>query len=227
MRKYLNLAMILSLLFTLVLSCSKKSTEPSSKVDDNGLTPAINKFVPDSLLQIIDSLGMPIYRGENPPNIENSFLCSPFELINSNRASDYIGTIFADYYVRFSEQNNTNLTVSVDYINGPEDGEGLGGFIVGTENNFSVFSELTVVVYSDTAYILNLISGTIAADGIEDFHLALFMLDNLGNPSGYFINNGEGRVFKDSDGMSDENSFPVKLADLKSLVGKTVSTVKQ
>jgi hypothetical protein len=192
------------------------------------LTPAINQFVPDSLLSIIDSLGMPIYRGDNPPNIGGAYLCSPFKLLNSNRPTDQIGAIYADYYVNFSEQNNTNLKVSVDYKNGNEDGTGLGGFIVGDNNNFSVFSELTVVVFADTAFSLNLISGTITENGIDNFHLALFMLDNLGNPSGYYINDGEGRVFQDSDGFSEKIAgMPTKLARLKGIIEKTLTTVNK
>jgi hypothetical protein len=66
------------------------------------------------------------------------------------------------------------------------------------------------------------------SNGIADYYQALFMIDNLGNSSGYFINNGEGRVFKDSDAMSEKiSNFPAKLADLKSLVGKTASTVEK
>jgi len=228
MRRLLVPSFVLLLLVLLVMSCSKKSSQPKDKVDENGLTDAINDFVPDSLLDILDSLGMPIYGGGTPPDIGGTYWSSPFELIASNRPSDFIGAIYADYYVRFSNQNNSNLTIVVDYVNGPENGNGLGGFIVGQNNNFSVFSELTVVVGVDTAYILNLISGTITQAGIEDFYLALFMLDNLGNPSGYFINNSEGRVFYDSDGLADEvASLPKKETVLKSFPGRTVSTVTQ
>jgi hypothetical protein len=228
MSKRLTLVLILSLLFSFVVSCSKKSTSSKSKVEDNGLTQEINDFVPDSLLKILDSLGMPIYRGENPPNVEGAYLSTPFKLLASNRSGDAIGSYYADYYVSFSEQNNSNLTISVDYVNGPENGTGIGGFIVGGNNSFSVFSELTVVVFADTAYILNLISGTINADGIDDFHLALFMLDNLGNPSGYYINDGEGRVFQDEDGMSEKiDGLPTKYAKQKGIIEKTVSTIRK
>lgn len=204
MTKFLTLFMSVSLILVFMFGCSEESNDPTSPIEDNGLTREINEMVPDSLLDVIDSLGMPIYKGGNPPTIEGSYLSTPFVLINSNRDGDVIGTVYADYYMKFSNQNNKELTISMDYENGPEVGNGIGGFIVGDNGNFSVFSKLTVVVYSDTAYILNLISGKLQDDGIKDFHLALFMLDNLGNPNGYYINNGDGRIFNDSDGLAEK-----------------------
>jgi hypothetical protein len=225
MKKSLTFLVILSFAVLFVNSCSKKSAEPTSKLDDNGLTSEINSFVPPSLLEIIDSLGMPIHKGANPPSIGGSYLASPFKLINSNRATDFIGSIYADYYVKFSNQNNEELTVSVDYVNGPENGTGIGGFIVGENGKFSVFSELTVVVASDSAFVLNLVSGELSDDGIVDFYLAIFMIDNLGNPSGYFIANEEGRVFTDDSGLADEVADFTKLATGSKRKQGSISTI--
>jgi len=226
MKKLSILLLTVPLILIFIFSCSSDSN-PTSPVEENGLTREINEMVPDSLFDVLDSLGMPIYRGGNPPNVEASYLCKPFKLINSNRDNDNIGSIYADYYVKFSEQNNEKLTISMDYENGPEVGTGIGGFIVGDDGSFSVFSKLTVVVYSDTAYILNLISGKLVDNGIQDYYLALLMLDNQGNPNGYYINNGDGRVFKDDDGLADKIDGFAQLSKetVKELM--TVSTVKR
>ncbi len=225
MKRNLVLLLAVPMLLIFLFSCSEDNN-PTSLVEDNGLTREINEMVPDSILEAIDTLGMPIYRGGNPPSVEGSYLCTPFKLINSNRSGDYIGQIYADYYVKLYDQNNKDLTISMDYENGPEQGTGIGGFIVGDNGNFSVFSRLTVVVYGDTAYILNLISGTLHNDGIKDFHLALVMLDNQGNPNGYYINNGDARIFKDDDNMADEIDGFTQLAKEAVTNVKTVSTVR-
>ncbi len=227
MKMYLFLLISIILIFYFMFGCSEKSKDPTSPIEDNGLTREINEMVPDSLIDAIDSLGMPIHRGGNPPTVNGSYLCKQFKLINSNRESDVIGSIYPDYYVKFYEQNNEKLTISLDYKNGPEDGAGIGGFIVGDNGKFSVFSRLTVVVYGDTAYILNLISGQLKDEGIQDFHLAIFMLDNLGNPNGYYIDNGDGRVFKDDDGLSEEIEGFIQLPKEAVKEFKSVSTVKQ
>ena len=211
MKKFMALLIAAVIIFGDLLSCTDDSN-PTGLVEENGLTHDINEMVPDSLLDIIKNMDMPIYRGGNPPTIEGSYLSTPFTLINSNRDGDNIGSTYSDYYLKFSNQNDKELTINIDYKNGGETGYGIGGFIVGEDNNFSVFSKLTVVVNADTAYILNLVSGELQNDGIKDFHLALFMLDNQGNPSGYYINNGEGRIFKDSDGMADKIDSFARLA---------------
>jgi hypothetical protein len=202
MYKFLSFFIILA--FSFLISCSEDSGGISStEVEENGLTPDINDLVPDSLLLIMDSLGMPIHGGGNPPNIENSYLCTPFILLASNRVNDNPGAQFSDYYINFRQQNNSDLTVNLDYINGPETGNGIGSFIVGTVDSFSVFARLTVTVFTDSAYVLVLFSGRMDGENIADFHIALFMLDDLGDPSNYFIENGEGRIFYDSDGISE------------------------
>lgn len=195
-----------------LVSCSGRSSERNSVgVQDNGLTPQINNFVPDSLLDAIEALGMPVNRGDNPPNIQGYFRAAPFILLNSNRPSDIIGQQYGDYYVRFYNQNNRTLAVNTDYVNGPEAGVGLGSFIVGTADSFSVFSQLTVKVANDSAYLLVLYSGNMMPSGISNMHTALFMLDDLGDPSNYFIENNDGRIFYDNDLFSEEISgFPKK-----------------
>ena len=52
--------------------------------------------------------------------------------------------------------------------------------------------------------MLHVISGTLASDGIKKLYFANFMLDNNGNPNGYWIQDGEGRVIIDSDAFSEE-----------------------
>lgn len=209
--RFISLTVLgLFLVFTLFLGACKEK-KSSVGVEDNGLTEAINDLVPDSILTELEGLGMPIVTGDDPPSIEGFFWNTPFVLIASNRPYDYIGSQYSDYYVSFYGQNNKKLQVNVDYRNGGEVGEGLGGFVVGEADSFSVFAELTVVVGSDTAFVLVLFTGRMTAEGIEDMYIALMMLDNQGNPSGYFIDNGDGRIFQDTDGLSDRiESFPTR-----------------
>jgi hypothetical protein len=230
MQKYflhLGLLLIVAAFFALA-SCSDKSSGGNGVgVEDNGLTSDINDFVPDSLIEIIEALGMPVNRGDSPPILQGYYLCSPFILINSNRPSDIIGRQYSDYYMRFYNQNTRKLTISLDYQNYPEEGEGLGSYIVGENGNFSVFSRLTSYYLSDSAYVLLLLSGRKIANGIENLHIAAFMLDNFENPSGYFINNNDGRVFYESDSLAEEvNEFPKK-AVLDDIILRSMITISE
>jgi hypothetical protein len=203
--------------------CSSNNDSGSALVDPNGLTKDINDIVPDSLLQLIKLLGMPVNTGGSPPNIQGAYLLSQFILDSTNIANDYpVGTRFADYNLNFTNQNYKNLTVNIDYVNGGETGNGIGSYIVGKGSDFSVFSRITSYnpAQTDSAYILFMFSGSKSNDGLHDMYVALFMLDDLDDPSNYFIENGSGRIFYDSDGFSTPISwtFPklsVDKADLK------------
>jgi hypothetical protein len=174
--------------------------EKTSRVEENGLTREINETVPDTLLDRMLEMGMQIHRGPEPPSIEGVFHISPLMLLESNVPGDPSTHQFPDYYLQFTDQDNQVLTVTTDYVHGPSTGVGLGTFIVGSEDAFSVFANITLVHQADTARVLEVYSGTVTTEGIEDFYVANFMLDNGGHRQ--FIPNGTGRVAYDEVGFS-------------------------
>lgn len=191
-------------LAAVLFGCKKEEAEP--KVDENGLTREINDLVPQYILDEMQELGMPINGGATPPDLEDTYLASPFVLKNSNIPADIPGTLFADLEFHFYGQNNQDLTIMIDYItsNGfyTEQGEGLGSFIVGDECSFSVFVEVDLTINGDPAKALNVYSGEVVNKGIENFHYANFFLEDYGDPNGVFIEVGEGRVLCDQDRFS-------------------------
>ena len=190
----------------IMTACEEEDNNDNNndKVEANGFTEEINEFLPDSIINEMENLGMELNTGGNPPNVENIYEVSPFILDSSNIASDYSGMSFADLRFKLYEQDNEELTIKLDYVNGPEEGTGLGSFIVGDNNQFTLVSEVTTVAYSDTAIVAMVFSGKMADGGIENFYYANFMIEN--NGSSYFIENGQGRVIYDSDGFSEEVS---------------------
>ncbi len=196
--KKITAFILTSLLFIFISSCKK-----SKIVTEDGLTQDIVNLVPGSILKEIKSLGMPINGGDNPPNIENSYIGSPFVLKASNISYDTPGYTYSDYYVKFYNQDNKKLTVSMDYKNGPEEGTGYGSYIVGDENSFSVFVGVKATEDGGSeAKLVHIISGNITSEGISNLYFANFMIDNYENPNGYWIEDGQGRVIYDSDGIS-------------------------
>jgi|WetSurMetagenome_2_1015567.scaffolds.fasta_scaffold00661_2 hypothetical protein len=201
--KSLKVLSFIALAFILVTGCKKESKD--------NLSEQIHNIVPDSILNAMKSLGMPVHGGVKPPDLQNTYLASPFVLKSSNIADDYIGSTFSDFYFKFSEQNNENLSVKLDYYNSPETGTGLGGFISGSDNSFSAFFKVSSTANGDPADLIMVISGTISDGAVKNFYYANFMLNNYGNPHGYWISQGDGRVIYDSDGNSPTvEGFPVK-----------------
>lgn len=201
--KRLLLTMLIGSFSLCIMHSGCKKKDDTGKLEENGLTKEINNLVPESIINEMKTLGMPINTGENPPSIENIYLASPFILKASNRASDTPGMAFAAYKVKFYDQDNDKLQVKSDYENGGETGTGLGSFIVGSGNMFTTFSEVNSSYSGQNAKLVHVVSGKLVEGGIEGLYFANFMLDNYGNPTGVWIENGEGRVIYDSDGMSE------------------------
>ena len=188
--------MILSVLFLGLASCEK-----DKETKDDELSEDIQNFVSEETLQQLQDLGMEINKGMDPPDMEGTYVASPFEMIATSIENDYypVGSIISDYYFRLYDQDNEDMTIKIDYANGPETGTGMGGFISGNDDEFSVFIEVEVETNGYKATVLQLISGTMTDDGIKDFYFANWMLDNNGNESGYYIDEETGRVFIDND----------------------------
>ncbi|GHT66108.1 hypothetical protein AGMMS50239_27050 [Bacteroidia bacterium] len=173
------------------------------EVDDKGLTEDVKDIVPSEILDNMTDLGLPIYGGNTPPNIAGTYKISPVILKGTNITNDYpIGSQFADTYITFSEQNNGNLTMKVNKIHSDRVSEGTGAFIVGKNNDFSVFVELTTTnTNGSKTKTVEVYSGTIAPEGIKNCVYSLFMIDNGGAPN--TIANKTGRVFWDTDKLSE------------------------
>jgi hypothetical protein len=215
---YILTALFLVGIFT--TSCNKDET--NDLIESNGLSRAINDFIPQDILDILDSLGMPINTGGNPANIEGAFLFSKSVLVSSNIESDNPGSQFNDIMLSFLNQNNEELTLTTEYIedNTSQEGAGYGSFIVGDGDFFSVFAKNKTYdsQYNDSVFSTFVFSGKIETEGIEDLHIALVVLDDYGDPNNHYIPVGSTRVFHDEDGFSErtedvksshKNIFPI------------------
>jgi len=177
--------------------------ESKTKVQDNGLTKDINELVPEAILEKMLSLGMPINRGGTPPDMEGIYEAQPLILLASSRDDDQIGTRYGDMHVKFHNQNNKKLEIAVSYNQSNHVfGDGIASFIVGTGNKFTIFSRIDGILDGQKYTSVEVYSGTITDNGITDYYQALFMVDDKGDKRNVLIENGDGRVFYDSDGVS-------------------------
>jgi hypothetical protein len=185
----------------MVLSCTKDLLNTDTK--NNDLSQEIKNIVPDTTLQKIINLGMPINKGTSPTNLENIYKVSPLTLKSTTVPNDYaIGSKFSDYKFRLYEQDNSKLTIKFDYVSGSETGTGLGAYISGSGKQFTVFVKVHSLRNNSPAEVLHIISGTITSDGISDFYFSNYMLEDYGDPQNVWMGEGQGRVFYDSDNIS-------------------------
>ena len=168
--------------------------------NDDDLTEDVHNIIPDDILEKFKELGITINGGNNPPNIEGTYFISPYILVKSNFADGFDpGYRFADMLMTFSKQDNAKLTVVCDYINGPGTGNGLGSFITGNGNKFSVYTEISGTLSGYTFKSVEIYSGEITPSGIKGFYDAFIVTKEA--PS--TIKRGQGRLIYDSDGFSE------------------------
>ncbi len=178
-------------------------------------TPEVSRIkhvVPDDILSLM-SPHIPIYDGANPPIIENMYLISPMILsYNSNPSGTYKpGKIVADNYISFADQDLMTNTLNFfgKEVNSSgkviSEDSGLGAFITGDGDNFSVFFNVNGNSYysdGDASFKEALIiSGTKTPFGIKDIYYAFVMIEK-NDPNNHLMGEGEFRVYVDDDSLS-------------------------
>jgi hypothetical protein len=185
------------------------------------LTPDINRFVTDSLIKVLTAMGMTINRGATPPSLAGTYRLAPALLVGTTVPGESPGAIMSAIFERFRAQDNDHLTIVSDYRTGVEAGAGIASFIVGSDSAFTVFGQFKTVAFGDTADNVEVITGKMSSGGMADMHWAGLVLDNRGNPHGYYIPNNAGRVFRDQDGFSERTADLDSLATVSSASGKS------
>jgi len=196
--------------YTIVLP--DKFELPDAKYSD--LSNEVKEFIPEAAFDNMQKSGMPIHTGTTPPMLDNTYLISKMILLTTTVQGDTTpGTQFLDLKVKFYEFNSTSKSLKVSYINGEEEGSGLGGYAVGNSDNFTVFAKLLTYAKTDSALISVIYSGTLASGGAKNMHYCVYMIDNYGNPNDLFIENDESRVLYDLDKFSEETTGVKSLFD--------------
>ncbi len=173
--------------------------------DHSEIIPGQN-FIPDDVLDAIRANGQIIYDGYNPPALKDKFLMSPSVLVSSNFDDVFApGHQFVDAIIEFSNFNPNDLTIKVTIEEGTTQGEGIGSFISGVGNNFTVYVKLDTedatghkIVHADV------FSGTLETGGIRNLQRSVFMIEDNGDPNNDYIEIGQGRLAEDEDGFSEK-----------------------
>ena len=192
------------------ITITEKRNVPAERnvpVDRAGLTEEINSLIPDDILEAISSLGIAINEGKNPPNIEGTYFVDTLLMVENTTGI----TIVTQYNkkVTFSGQDNTALTINAHYTIqiddsiGPMSSSGPGSYIVGEGNKFTVVVDGTREQGGYTAKTVEIFSGEISDQGILNYHWAVMMVDNSGDPLNAWIPNSTGYAKRDGDGISE------------------------
>ncbi|MEX0289241.1 MAG: hypothetical protein AB3N14_09010 [Flavobacteriaceae bacterium] len=196
--------------------------EPSGNLQ--GTLEEVKDYYTVEFVDAMEDIGFEINLGNNPPNLEGSYLISPFILEVSTIEADStaIGGQFQDYLATFSNQDNDNLTIDLSGVQADQTDDGEGSFITGANGKFTVYTKTTSSAGNSEAQTAVSISGTLSPNGILNLQFFGAMLDDHGDPENIFIENNTGRLLVDGDDFSpkQEQSSKTSKRNLDSWVWK-------
>lgn len=169
-----------------------------------GTRPSVEQIYSESLITSLEMIGLNINLGDNPPNVEGSYLLEPRVLQATTVPVENIeiGVGNGSTTITFSNQNNANLTLDLEANSGSTNVVDTGSFISGSGNLFTVYFVAEVTVDGHTFDSTETYSGVITDGGVQNLQRAIFVLDDRGDPNDGLIPNDTGRLFIDEDGLS-------------------------
>lgn len=181
----------------------------SCKKDNFNLSADIKNIIPTTMLRELKSKGMAINEGTTPPSIEGIYLASPYTLKSPYGAGDswVAGRVIADYKYKFYDQTGGNVKVDYKQPSASDHGSGLGSFISGSGNKFSIFSESNGGTSSIEYTTVSVISGELTSTGIKDFQYGFIFTKKTGDDGDVnYIPKGKSRVWIDGNALADKVS---------------------
>ncbi len=202
MKKITYLLMAASLL--LLIACPE---EPGKLVDpkETILNEKLKSIVSSEMMKTIRGMGMPVYFGTTPPNIEGTYLVDDQTMKQSSfNDDDPPGKKYEEEVLTLSDQDNDNFIVTLTAENGI-----YTMLISGKGDDFTLYASTKVLLNDNTrANAVILYSGTFKKGELYNLHKGLFITDGS--------NFGKGRIYYEADGVAK------KIAGEESVLSGTI-----
>ena len=202
MNRFSFFALLLLVVSALGLASCRKTDEPGYRYN---LPAGVQRIVPADLIDTLRRKGMIIHEGVTPPALDGVFRLSPCELLTPYGPEDTWrrGKVIPDYKYRFYDQSADKLAIKIDNKQpaGNDASQGLGAFVAGSDQAFTIFAEVSGRTGNATYTHLAVLSGELTPQGIRNFQYA-FLLKDKNDPDNDLIAVGKTRVWRDGDGLA-------------------------
>lgn len=196
---------LLILSVSIMTGCKKDNANPEEQ--DPGSSKQLTDVVPQAYLDEVKKMGFPIYTGNNPPNISDSYRLAPwrYDAKKANEPTSDVtlgSTNENGFVINFSNQKAMAIAVSYDgYYEGFEKQK---PFIIGSGNNFTVCRYIGMdACGANFRYnYMELLSGTKEGNVLRDVKMARICLGS-DNPEATCELAGEISIYSDVDGVSN------------------------
>lgn len=170
--------------------------------------------LPENAEGIIDSQdiadmeaeGLTINDGQSPPDITGAYVTGSTEAVYDDDENQ-IGNTFQDYRWEFEADDDTNeVEVSNESLESNLGSEGMGAYIAGEGDCFTLFSELEGHDNNCSYIQIQLLSGCHSSAGIEDFEFGFIITEYLSpkeDCEGVVVPPGHRRIIREMDGLAE------------------------
>lgn len=201
--------------YTVEIKCTDEYSNPVEgyfkgnlgKIDENNLVRQLPEYVlPDEIYNEVTSL-FPVHSGVNPPDMSGEYVSAPHALIYESYGekpdslqfySDrYLGFLYSNkqmnFYGKQYDSINKKYIEEIQY----------NVKITGDNDYFTCYYIVDGYVQGYYAQQSFIFSGKKTYEGLEDFHVAVVLLETSGNP--HMFEKHSYRILKDYDGLAEEN----------------------
>ena len=200
------LVIITIVVFGFLFSCSTEDNRDLPQEVKNMLTP--------DQQQSLEEKGMTVNEGVNPPNIVGVYYNNT-NYCTYDSTGWYTNTYFDEYYWRFYDQSGNQIKLDYTAETEPDTATGVGAFITGDGELFSVFLKVSGSSYGVSYTAVTVVSGRKIAGGIQDFMDGFIMTskNTAADPDDEILAPVNTiRIFVESDGIAETSSWPAALS---------------
>ena len=201
---------VAALILTFLSSCLDEGKETIIMEDEKVEMTGIYRAVPQHTVNALKEY-MPIYEGDNPPNIEGCYLIKPMVAVYCEDGGYKPGDEVTETKIHFTNQDDSNGTIDYEDIEGSDRQVGKGAFVSGDGNNFTAYFDTDGETEGEYGTIKTtmalVISGTKTSSGISNIKYAFTMVKKVGDKDDELMEEGVYRVFKDKDGLAANSTW--------------------
>lgn len=183
-----------------------KQTQEQTKEEIKDVPNPVNEFLNNNDIEEYEKAGMKIYTGNNPPNIEGLYKSDSLVIFYDKPFEDAapVGTEVSSYNHEFIDQKpDGTIKLLRKSPEGEDIAAGMGGFISGDNNCFSIFVNVKDQSNQCKTDEATIYSACKTEEGLEQLQAGFIVKENEGPGCGKTVPVGHLRIITEDDGLAE------------------------
>lgn len=148
----------------------------------------------------LEKVGMKLYEGQNPPNIEGSYYLDSLTIAHDDLGLDHF---IHEYTYTFKRDSSGDLVLSYAGPQAGDRADELPVRIYGSNKCFTVVADVEATSNGCHYKMSQVVSGCMTSNGIADFQLGIVMGNKSGTNCEDMLNEDHRRIINEEDGMAE------------------------